>query len=54
MDLLECRNIPTNQGRTDNSWGPRAIGEHEAPCVLCQTQKKPMKKVPGASLGAPY
>ncbi|CAI9597768.1 unnamed protein product [Staurois parvus] len=27
------------------SWGP---------CVLAQTQKKPMKKVPGASHEAPY
>ncbi|CAI9600160.1 unnamed protein product [Staurois parvus] len=31
---------PGNRG----SWGP---------CVLAQTQKKPMKKVPGASHGAP-
>ncbi|CAI9533095.1 unnamed protein product, partial [Staurois parvus] len=31
--------ISTVQGRTDNSWGPRAIGDHGAPCVLAQTQK---------------
>ncbi|CAI9560880.1 unnamed protein product [Staurois parvus] len=31
---------PGNRG----SWGP---------CVLAQTQKKPMKKVPGASHGGP-
>ncbi|CAI9554129.1 unnamed protein product, partial [Staurois parvus] len=27
------------QGRTDNSWGPRAIGDHGGPCVIAQTQK---------------
>ncbi|CAI9572320.1 unnamed protein product [Staurois parvus] len=27
------------QGRTDNSWGPRAIGDNWGPCVLAQTQK---------------
>ncbi|CAI9564309.1 unnamed protein product, partial [Staurois parvus] len=37
------------QGRTDNSWGPRAIGDHGAPVSL----PKPMKKVPGTSHGAP-
>ncbi|CAI9581669.1 unnamed protein product [Staurois parvus] len=41
------------QGRTDNSWGPRAIGDHGAPVSLPKL-KKPMKKVPGASHGAPY
>ncbi|CAI9603979.1 unnamed protein product, partial [Staurois parvus] len=40
-----------SQGQTDNSWGPRAIGDHGAPCP---NSKKPMKKVPGASHGAPY
>ncbi|CAI9550238.1 unnamed protein product, partial [Staurois parvus] len=32
-----------NQGWTDNSWGPRAIGDHGAP-VSSPTPKKPMKK----------
>ncbi|CAI9619185.1 unnamed protein product, partial [Staurois parvus] len=41
------------QGRTDNSWGPRAIGDH-GPLCPCPNSKKPMKKVPGASLGVPY
>ncbi|CAI9612835.1 unnamed protein product, partial [Staurois parvus] len=41
------------QGRTDNSWGPWAIGDHGALCP-CPNSKKPMKKVPGASHGAPY
>ncbi|CAI9572849.1 unnamed protein product [Staurois parvus] len=27
------------QGWTDNSWDPREIGDHGAPCVLAQTQK---------------
>ncbi|CAI9570373.1 unnamed protein product [Staurois parvus] len=41
------------QGRTDNSWGPRAIGDH-GPLCPCPNSKKPMKQVPGASHGAPY
>ncbi|CAI9571157.1 unnamed protein product, partial [Staurois parvus] len=40
------------QGRTDNSWGPRAIGDH-GPLCPCPNSKKPMKKVPGAYHGAP-
>ncbi|CAI9618458.1 unnamed protein product [Staurois parvus] len=43
-----------DQGRTDNSWGPWAIGDHGAPVSLPKLKKKPMKKVPGASHGAPY
>ncbi|CAI9608680.1 unnamed protein product, partial [Staurois parvus] len=27
------------QGRTDNSWGPRAIGDHEAPVSLLKLNK---------------
>ncbi|CAI9614376.1 unnamed protein product, partial [Staurois parvus] len=27
------------QGRTDNSWGPRAIGDHGAPVSSPKTQK---------------
>ncbi|CAI9558188.1 unnamed protein product [Staurois parvus] len=42
-----------SQGQTDNSWGPRTIGDHGAP-VPYPNSKKPMKKVPGASHGAPY
>ncbi|CAI9606680.1 unnamed protein product [Staurois parvus] len=40
------------QGRTDNSWGPRAIGIM-GPLCPCPNSKKPMKKVPGTSHGAP-
>ncbi|CAI9602223.1 unnamed protein product, partial [Staurois parvus] len=35
--------ISTEQGRTDNSWGPRAIGDHGGPCVLTHTQTTPKK-----------
>ncbi|CAI9623039.1 unnamed protein product [Staurois parvus] len=42
-----------SQGRTDNSWGPRAIGDRGAPVSLPKL-KKPMKKVSGASHGVPY
>ncbi|CAI9552194.1 unnamed protein product, partial [Staurois parvus] len=27
------------QGRTDNSWGPRAIGDHGAPMSLAKLKK---------------
>ncbi|CAI9623625.1 unnamed protein product, partial [Staurois parvus] len=40
-------------GRTENSWGPQAIGDHGAPCP-CPYSKKPMKKGTGASHGAPF
>ncbi|CAI9581755.1 unnamed protein product, partial [Staurois parvus] len=34
------------QGRTDNSWGPQAIGDHGAPVSLPTLKpKKPMKKL---------
>ncbi|CAI9554767.1 unnamed protein product, partial [Staurois parvus] len=32
------------QGRTDNSWGPRAIGDHGAPVSL--PKLKPHPKMP--------
>ncbi|CAI9599521.1 unnamed protein product, partial [Staurois parvus] len=41
------------QGRTDNAWGPRVIGDHGAPVSLPKL-KKAYEKVPGASHGAPY
>ncbi|CAI9565494.1 unnamed protein product, partial [Staurois parvus] len=41
------------EGRTDNSWGPQAIGDHGAPVSLPKLKKKPMKKVPGESHRAP-
>ncbi|CAI9532771.1 unnamed protein product [Staurois parvus] len=33
-----CRGVQ-NQGRTDNSWGPRAIGDHGAPVSLPTLKK---------------
>ncbi|CAI9568619.1 unnamed protein product, partial [Staurois parvus] len=42
------------QGRTDNSWGPRAIGDHGAPVsspTLKPHPKKPMKGTRGISWG---
>ncbi|CAI9621749.1 unnamed protein product [Staurois parvus] len=42
------------QGRTDNSWGPPGNRGSRGPYFLAQTQKKPMKRVLGASHGAPY
>ncbi|CAI9551397.1 unnamed protein product [Staurois parvus] len=44
----------SSHGDTHNSWGPRAIGDHGAPVCPCPNSKKPMKKVPGTSHGAPY
>ncbi|CAI9566312.1 unnamed protein product, partial [Staurois parvus] len=44
---------PRDQGRTDNSWGPRTIGDHGTPVSLPKL-KKANEKVPGASQGAPY
>ncbi|CAI9617300.1 unnamed protein product [Staurois parvus] len=41
------------QGRTDNSWGPHAIGDHGAPVSLPKLKKAYEKKVPVASHGAP-
>ncbi|CAI9564957.1 unnamed protein product [Staurois parvus] len=41
------------QGRTDNSWGPRVIGDHRAPVSLPKL-KKAYEKVPGESHRAPY
>ncbi|CAI9606283.1 unnamed protein product, partial [Staurois parvus] len=40
------------QGRTDNSWGPRAIGDHGAPVsspTLKLHPKNPMKGTRGIS-----
>ncbi|CAI9561933.1 unnamed protein product, partial [Staurois parvus] len=42
------------QGWTDNSWGPRAIGDHGAPVsstTLKSHPKKPMKGTRGISWG---
>ncbi|CAI9573227.1 unnamed protein product, partial [Staurois parvus] len=36
--------VTTAQGRTDNSWGPRAIGDHGAPVSLPKLKKKTYEK----------
>ncbi|CAI9614645.1 unnamed protein product [Staurois parvus] len=41
------------QGRTDNSWGPRAIGDHGAPVSLPKLKKAYEKGARGISWG-PY
>ncbi|CAI9593472.1 unnamed protein product [Staurois parvus] len=41
------------RGRLTTHGAPRAIGDHGALCP-CPNSKKLMKKVPGASHGAPY
>ncbi|CAI9534628.1 unnamed protein product [Staurois parvus] len=48
--MTVCR---VKQGQTDNSWGPRAIGDHGAPVSLPKP-KKAYEKGTGASHGAPY
>ncbi|CAI9602909.1 unnamed protein product, partial [Staurois parvus] len=39
------------QGRTDNSWGPRAIGDHGAPVSLPKLKKAYEKGTRGISWG---
>ncbi|CAI9535576.1 unnamed protein product, partial [Staurois parvus] len=39
------------QGRTDNSWGPRAIGDHGAPVSLPKLKKAYEKGTRGTSWG---
>ncbi|CAI9536950.1 unnamed protein product, partial [Staurois parvus] len=40
-----------HQGRTDNSWGPRAIGDHGAPVSLPKLKKAYEKGTIGISWG---
>ncbi|CAI9575982.1 unnamed protein product, partial [Staurois parvus] len=40
---------PWQQGRTDNSWGPRAIGDHGAPVFLPKLKKAYEKGTRGIS-----
>ncbi|CAI9622609.1 unnamed protein product, partial [Staurois parvus] len=39
------------QGRTDNSWGPRAIGDHGAPVSLPKLKRAYEKGTRGISCG---
>ncbi|CAI9616805.1 unnamed protein product [Staurois parvus] len=43
----------TRQGRTDNSWDPRAIGDHGAPVSLPKLKKAYEKGIRGISW-SPY
>ncbi|CAI9553092.1 unnamed protein product, partial [Staurois parvus] len=49
MSLFDIFNFPT--GRTDNSWGPRAIGDHGAPVSLPKLKKAYEKGTRGISWG---
>ncbi|CAI9598419.1 unnamed protein product [Staurois parvus] len=52
--LRGCIYASIYQGRTDDSWGPRAIGDHGAPVpspTLKPHPKKPMKGTRGISWG---
>ncbi|CAI9616806.1 unnamed protein product, partial [Staurois parvus] len=40
------------QGRTDNSWGPRSIGDHGAPVSLPTLKKTYKKGTRGISWGS--
>ncbi|CAI9591227.1 unnamed protein product, partial [Staurois parvus] len=41
----------SKQWRTDNSWGPRAIGDHGAPVSLPKLKKTYEKSIRGISWG---
>ncbi|CAI9535218.1 unnamed protein product, partial [Staurois parvus] len=45
------RYVAWYQGRTDNSWGPRAIGDHGAPVSLPKLKKAYEKGTRGISWG---
>ncbi|CAI9556069.1 unnamed protein product, partial [Staurois parvus] len=53
LGWIKVKSYSTEQGRTDNSWGPRAIGDHGAPVSLPKL-KKAYEKFTGASHEAPY
>ncbi|CAI9589909.1 unnamed protein product, partial [Staurois parvus] len=42
-----------DQGRTDNSWGPRAIGRHGVPVSLPKLKKDYEKGTRGHLMGPP-
>ncbi|CAI9624708.1 unnamed protein product [Staurois parvus] len=45
------RSSSHQQGRTDNSWGPQAIGDHGAPVSLPKLKKAYEKGTRGISWG---
>ncbi|CAI9617986.1 unnamed protein product, partial [Staurois parvus] len=50
---FETCKLSCAQGRTDNSWGPRAIGDHGAPVSLAKLKKAYEKGTRGISWGPP-
>ncbi|CAI9593083.1 unnamed protein product [Staurois parvus] len=48
---MSSRNKRAQQGRTDNSWDPRAIGDHGAPVSLPTLKKSYKKGTRGISWG---
>ncbi|CAI9567243.1 unnamed protein product [Staurois parvus] len=48
---MACSSYGPGQGRTDNSWGPRAIGDHGAPVSLPKLKKAYEKGTRGISWG---
>ncbi|CAI9578182.1 unnamed protein product, partial [Staurois parvus] len=46
-----CVHCWVAQGQTDNSWGPRAIGDHGAPVSLPKLKKAYKKGTRGISWG---
>ncbi|CAI9559093.1 unnamed protein product, partial [Staurois parvus] len=48
---LSHQQIFIKQGRTDNSWGPRAIGDHGAPVSLPRLKKAYEKRYQGHLMG---
>ncbi|CAI9589697.1 unnamed protein product, partial [Staurois parvus] len=47
----DMQHLQSEQGRTDNSWGPRAIGDHGAPVSLPKLKKAYEKGTRGISWG---
>ncbi|CAI9537220.1 unnamed protein product, partial [Staurois parvus] len=47
MLCLLCNKVRQLQGWTDNSWGPRAIGDHGAPVSLPTFKPQPKKHLKG-------
>ncbi|CAI9583092.1 unnamed protein product, partial [Staurois parvus] len=48
---ISIRFLICTQGRTDNSWGPQAIGDHGAPLSLPKLKKAYEKGTRGISWG---
>ncbi|CAI9574964.1 unnamed protein product [Staurois parvus] len=49
--IIHKEQVGLCQGRTDNSWGPRAIGDHGTPVSLPKLKKAYEKGTRGISWG---